>query len=82
MISNFKVTEGVTESFISNSITAILKRLQACDYTPTLDKLKSKAWLYKPTLTTLKLDSEDYELGQYFEQFVDVKVSFFSNCLF
>lgn len=64
----------MTESFVINSVMASLNRAKACDYTPTTGKLKSKAWLYKPSLRSLKLDG-DYELGQYFEHPVEIKVT-------
>lgn len=64
----------MTESFVINSVTASLNRAKACDYTTTItDKLKSKVCLYKPKLLALKLDG-DYELGQYFEHPVEIKV--------
>lgn len=64
----------MTESFVINSVKASLNRAKACDYTPTIGKLKSKVCLYKPNLPTLKLDG-DYELGQYFEHPVEIKVT-------
>lgn len=75
LVSNIKLTGKMTESFVINSVTASLNRAKACDYTTTItDKLKSKVCLYKPKLPTLKLDG-DYELGQYFEHPVEVKVT-------
>lgn len=50
--------------------------MKACTtYQPAIGKLKSKARLFKPTVAAISVEAEDYELGQYFEQPVEVLVS-------
>ncbi|XP_066144651.1 fatty acid synthase-like isoform X2 [Euwallacea fornicatus] len=73
IVKHFKTNEKITRSFIINSITAVIKRIKALYYTPCYGKLKSKALLAKAKVISFKSDTEDFELGQYFEN-LDIKV--------
>ncbi|KAH1018158.1 hypothetical protein HUJ05_005972 [Dendroctonus ponderosae] len=74
-LSKFQYDEKITKSLVLNSTNMVLNLMKACmSYHPTIGKLKSKARLFKPTMVSISFEAEDYELGQYFEQPVEVLV--------
>lgn len=75
-MKHFKTDERMTESFVLNAMTSVIKRIDACwTYQPTFTKLKSQAKLFKPQSPMIALEiSEDYGLGQYFEKPLDIEV--------
>jgi len=84
IMGHFKTDERMTESFVLNAMTSVLKRIDACwTYQPTFTKLKSQAKLFKPQSPMIDIEiSEDYELGQYFEKPLEVEVRLFHQPLY
>ncbi|CAG9770337.1 unnamed protein product [Ceutorhynchus assimilis] len=75
LAANFKFDQRLTEPFIINITKAALQRMNACTtYIPSCGKLKSKIHLYKPTAVSVSFDKQDYDIQQYFEEVVEVKV--------
>ncbi|XP_050299271.1 fatty acid synthase-like isoform X2 [Anthonomus grandis grandis] len=75
MVQNLTLDDRMTDEFVRRGFIATWKRIQATrNYSSDVKLLKSKPNLFKASILSVKNLPDDYELGQYFEEPLNISV--------